>query len=358
MTEPTGALRRFDESIAPVYRWLDRWLPLRRMRPLDRVPSLKLKLTIVLGAAVIVAATTVTVGGAFGLHPMWAMATAVAFSVVSVQILARGITAPLREMTEATSAVASGDYGLAVSATSVDEVGRLAQAFNEMSANLADLERQRNDLISNVSHELRTPLAVLHAGLENLLDGVVEDDHQTLQAMLNQTQRLARLVGELLTLSRLEAGATAFHPTPIDIVGVVEEVVAEACLRHPPPTITVNAPSKAPIVGDPQQLHSVIANLIDNAIRHGGEGAVVVTVNVTDDAATIEVSDDGPGVPPADLERIFERFYRSDSARPGGSGLGLAIASWIVDLHGGAIGARNIEPHGCAITVTIPLGLL
>ena len=78
-------------------------------------------------------------------------------------------------------------------------------------------------------------------------------------------------------------------------------------------------------------------------------------MNVTDHAATIEVSDEGPGVPPADLERIFERFYRSDTARSGGSGLGLAIASWIVDLHGGTIGARNLEPHGCAITMTLPL---
>lgn len=345
-------MRRLDRFLA----LFDRWMPMRGIRPLARIESLKLKLIIVLGVAVVVTGGTVTAGRALNIGPLWAMAAGASLAVILVQILARGITAPLREMTVASAAVAAGEYGRQVSVTSVDEVGRLAVAFNEMSEGLADLERQRSDLIANVSHELRTPLAVLHAGLENLLDGVV-DDRQTMETMLHQTQRLSRLVAELLTLSRLEAGATALDVRTIDLVDVINGVVAEAGLRRPPPAIDVESPSELTITGDPQQLHSVFANLVSNAIHHGAGAPIEIALSRDGDAAVVEVSDTGPGVPAADLDRLFDRFYRAGNARSGGSGLGLAIASWIVELHRGRIEAGNRQPSGLVVTVRLPARL-
>ncbi|HEX8003270.1 MAG TPA: ATP-binding protein [Mycobacteriales bacterium] len=328
------------------------------MRPLDRLPSIKLKLGTVIFAAVVVVLATLYAGIVTGLSRPQRYALSLALAMLMVQVLARGMTSPLREMAAAAKAMARGDYSRRVRATSRDEVGELARAFNTMAADLADVDAMRRDLIANVSHELRTPISALQAVLENLVDGVGEPDPETLASMLRQTQRLGRLVTQLLDLSRLESGAVPLHVTTFAARPFLERVCDDAryARRHlsgADVAVRVEAPDGLAVTGDAERVHQVVTNLVDNALRHT-RGEVVVAAADGGDSVVVEVRDDGPGIPEEEAARVFDRFHRVDSDSSGGTGLGLAIARWIVDLHGGAIRAEPNVPTGCRMVVELP----
>ena len=328
-------------------------------RPLDPIRSIKLKLAILL----------VSSGGiafAFfnwqiGWLPPKTTVAALVLALLTSQILAHGMTRPLREMTAAARAMAKGDYTRRIRATARDEVGELAHAFNQMAADLATADQQRRELIANVSHELRTPITALSGVLENLVDGVAEPDPGTLKTALHQTERLTTLVSELLDLSRLDAGAMPLELTDFDLADLLDEVAAEAQAmaasagRGVSFAVEVEPPG-ATTMADRGRLYQVVVNLLENAARHGPAGGEVrVHAQVREGELRIEVCDEGPGIPPADRARVFERFTRGERAGGGGTGLGLAIARWVVDLHGGTIAA--VEPEsgkGCRIRVTLP----
>lgn len=330
------------------------------MRPLDSLGSIKLKLGIVIVAAVAVTVLVVSLGDRAGLSPVIAGVAAAALALALVQVLAHGMTFPLREMVSAAQSMARGDYGRRVTATSRDEVGDLARAFNSMAAELAAVDRMRRDLVANVSHELRTPIGALRAKLENLVDGVETPDRRTLGAMLTQVERLGNLVEQLLDLSRLESGAVPLDRSSFAAAGLLDGVVEEWRTRAEIRDVRIESasePAALELDGDPERLRQVLANLVANAVRHSPRGGkVTVRASRQDGHARLEVIDEGPGIPPGEAERVFERFYRSDQARSsdqGGSGLGLAIARWIVELHGGTIRAEDAEPHGCRIVVEL-----
>ncbi|NEW37400.1 HAMP domain-containing histidine kinase [Nocardia cyriacigeorgica] len=331
--------------------WVSDTLP----RPLDPVRSIKLKLAILmLGAA----------GVAFGyfrwqigwLPPLTTLA-ATAIALVTSQFLAHGITRPLREMTAAAKGMAHGDYSKRVRASSRDEVGELAEAFNQMAADLSAADRQRRELIANVSHELRTPVTALNALLENLVDGVSEPDPRTLRTALAQTERLGLLVTELLDLSSIEAGAIPLDRERFPIEPLLTEVVAEAevtaaALGRGVRFRTDVRPGAVPVFADRARLHQVLLNLLDNAARHGPAGGeVCIEVSGEQDRVVIDVGDDGPGIPAAERAHIFDRFTRGGRTDGGGTGLGLAIARWVVDLHGGTIAVTD---PGSRIRVVLP----
>lgn len=329
------------------------------IRPLSRFSSIKLRI----GALVVVAiAVTVVVfyaGVRFGIWPSVSGVVAGAIALMMVQFLAHGITTPLTEMAEATEAMARGDYSRRVHVTSKDEVGTLARSFNQMVTELEATDRIRRDLVANVSHELRTPITALQARLENLVDGVEQTDPETLGTMLAQVERLGRLVTQLLDLSRLESGTVPLNRQAFAIGPMLTHVVRESRLHTPEIDMTVLVdPESLAADGDPERVHQVVANLLENAVRHSPRGgAITVAAHRDNGSVRIEVIDEGPGIPEADEARVFERFYRSDSARAaqdGGAGLGLAIAQWIVQLHGGEIHPERREPHGCRMVVTIP----
>jgi signal transduction histidine kinase len=331
-------------------------------RPLDRFGSLKIKLGIVIVAAVGVTVLVVLGGTWVGLPLVVCGIIAGLLSLGMIQLLARGMTSPLRDMASATRAMARGEYDRRVVETSHDEVGELARAFNRMAAELAEVDRMRKDLIANVSHELRTPLTALQATLENIVDGVAPADNATLQTMLSQTQRLGRLVEQLLNLSRLESGTVPLELQPFAVKPMLEQTVRESSLApeydgHIEVRLVVE-PSDLVIVGDPERVNQVVANVVQNALRHSPpDGTVDVIARANGGAVLIEVSDEGPGIPTEEAGRVFERFYRSDHARTsrdGGTGLGLAIAKWIVDMHGGEIRAEAREPRGCRMVVSLP----
>lgn len=325
------------------------------VRPLDRVGSIKLKLGVAIVIAVAVSAIVSTVGLRLGV-PIWLRPIiAVAIALTLVQLLARGMTSPLREMANAARRMADGDWDQRVTASSADEVGELARAFNDMAREMAAVDRMRRDLVANVSHELRTPISALNARLENLVDGVDDPSPELFAAMLEQTRRLGRLVDQLLDLSRLESGAVPLHIEPVDVDALVEAVAAEARLHAPDRTIDVQRSSGASLHADPDRLHDVLANLVTNAVKHAPDSPVRLSAAVDDGMVVLAVTDEGPGI--ADPQRVFERFYRSDGTHAvpgGGAGLGLAIALWIVELHRGDIQVLDNHPRGCRVEVRIP----
>jgi signal transduction histidine kinase len=331
----------------------------RLPRPLDPVRSVKAKLSVALGLS----------GGVGLLIFWWSLgflrvelswfAISAALGLVTLQVAAHGTTVPLREMTDAARAMARGDYTRRVRATSQDEVGELATAFNQMAADLAAADRQRRELIANVSHELRTPITALQGLLENIVDGVAQAEPETMQTALHQTERLGRLVTELLDLSRLDAGVVPLNRAPIDVPAFLDEVVKEATVNADGAGHDVRFKVAAPsivIPGDRERLHQVFANLLDNAAQHSPPGGTVtVRAERHHDHILLIVSDEGAGIPEADRDRIFERFTRGERASDGGTGLGLAIARWVVQLHKGTIAVASSPRTGCHIHVTLPL---
>ena len=218
-------------------------------------------------------------------------------------------------------------------------------------------DRQRRELIANVSHELRTPITALHAVLENLVDGVSEPEPKTLETALAQTERLGRLVSELLDLSSIEAGAISLDREQFDITPIFGTVIAEAevmtaALGRGIRFRSEVDPVTATVYADRARLHQVLLNLLDNAARHGPAGGEVrLHARTTGSDLVIDVDDDGPGIPPAERAHIFDRFTRGGSTDGGGTGLGLAIARWVIDLHRGSIAVA--EP-GSRIRVILP----
>ncbi|WP_182111697.1 MULTISPECIES: HAMP domain-containing sensor histidine kinase [unclassified Actinotalea] len=333
------------------------------VRPLDRLSTIKIKLGVLVAASVVVAAFITWLGLYNHLGPTRTLPLAVVVALLAVQVLARGMTSPLREMTAAARAMAGGDYSQRVRATSRDEVGQLAEAFNTMARDLEHVDVLRREMVANVSHELRTPVTALRAQLENMVDGVSEPDPEALQAALTQTERLGRLVAYLLDLSRIEAGAVGLDVDDVpledflrDAVAAAEPLAAEKQLRLE----TVVHPAGLTVPADAERLHQVVANLLHNAVRHSPVGGrITVAAGRSGGSVVIDVADEGPGIPRGDREQVFVRFSRGNapaqtgSESTGGTGLGLAIVRWAVQLHGGTVHVAD-SAKGCVMRVTLP----
>jgi two-component system sensor histidine kinase BaeS len=326
------------------------------IRPLDGLGSIKVKLGVLVAVSVAVAATASVAGERLGMWPRYTIPAAVVLALAVTQVLARGMTSPLREMTVAARAMAGGDYTRRVQATSGDEVGELARAFNTMATDLAAVDQQRRDLVANVSHELRTPVSALRAVLENLVDGVSAPDPATLRAALDQTERLGRLVTDLLDLSRVDAGLTPLDVDDLAVAPFLQSVVDEARVADREVEYVVEArPDDLAVPADRERLHQLVANLVDNAARHSPPGgAVTLRASRRDGQVLLDVIDEGPGIAPADRSAVFQRFTTGATGPgDGGTGLGLAISRWVADLHGGSIEVAD-SPTGCHIRVALP----
>ena len=325
---------------------------------LDQVTSVKVKLGLLVAVSVTVASVVAAIGAGGGV-PFWlSVPVTVVLALGVTQLLAVGMTSPLREMTAAAGRMARGDYSGRVTATSSDEVGELARTFNRMAEDLAAVDRQRRELVANVSHELRTPLAALCAVLENLVDGVAEPDPATLRAALDQAERLAALASDLLDLARVDAGAVPLSTADVPVLELLERAVAEARVAGREVSYDASAtPPGLTAPADPARLRQLVANLLDNASRHSPSGGVVrLTAHGTPTGWRLEVADDGPGLPASDRDRVFERFGTlSEAEGGGGTGLGLAIARWVTDLHGGTIHFVEPEPPSTGARVRVDL---
>ncbi|MBV9577344.1 MAG: HAMP domain-containing histidine kinase [Chloroflexi bacterium] len=273
---------------------------------------------------------------------------------------------PLRTMAEASRHLAGGDLSVRVATSDVgDEVGELGRAFNEMAAKLQASFAVQQTFVADASHELRTPLTALGGQIDvlvHVLDTRPEEARRLAGFMRRELDRMSALVDDLLVLARVDAqGAAALRMRPVDLRSVARDVYEQArvlpsaCGREI--SLAVD-PMAVAVCGDPRRLHQVVLNLATNALQHAPEaGHVAIRVWRADRLAHVQVRDDGPGISEDHLSQVFERFYRTDSARTrveGGSGLGLAIARAIVEAHGGSIVVSSTEGVGATFSVTLP----
>ncbi|MEV6110139.1 ATP-binding protein [Streptomyces sp. NPDC051940] len=353
------------------------------LRPIDPFRSVNAALSGLVIGSVIIATALVYVSIASSTQLRIVTIFSLIASLLLTQFVGQRLTAPLGEMTEVTRAMAHGDYTRRVGAGRRDEFGELAASFNRMASDLEAVDRHRKELVANVSHELRTPIAALRAVLENVVDGVSRADPDTMRTALKQTERLGRLVEQLLDLSRLDSGAVPLRARRFEVwpylAGVLREanMAAQSGPAHSVPAtpggglarrdVSLHLDVQPPELtahADTERLHQVVANLVDNAMKHSpphGRVTVRARSGATPESLCLEVLDEGPGIPADQRHRVFERFTRGAAEparqggpdRDGGTGLGLAIARWAVDLHGGRIGVAE-SPRGCRILVTLP----
>lgn len=305
------------------------------------------------------------------LRTRWLVSTLVALvlSAAAGLVLSGAIARPLRRLTEAAGAVARGRLDPQVPEGSDDEIGRLSRAFNDMTARLRAARQAQVDLVANVSHELRTPLTAVKGMVETLRDGAIDDPavrDRFLETVEDETDRLIRLVNDLLTLSRVDSEALSLQRGEVDVAALAGEAAARLEARAQARGVSVQVEAAAttpPAWADGDRVLQVLLNLLDNAVKYSQPGGrVVVRLTARGDAAgaeqvQVQVQDEGIGIAAQHLDRIGERFYRADRARSraeGGSGLGLAIAQALVAAHGGRLWVESCEGEGTAVTFTLP----
>jgi len=300
-----------------------------------------------------VAALGLLAGLAFGL---------LIFAGFFAMTMSRQFGGPLGSLIQASRAVEAGDYSVRVAELrwGPPPLRELVRTFNTMVERLQVDERQRRTLLADIGHELRTPLAVVRAELEAMLDGVHPPDEEHLGVALEETRVLARLIEDLRTLSLAEAGTLALHREPVDLAVLVNEVAAafKAVAEAAWVSVLVDVEEDLPLLEvDPLRIREVLSNLVSNALRYSPEGSAVrVAAAATADGerVRITVTDQGRGIDPEVLPRLFDRFAKSEDSN--GSGLGLAIARELVAAHGGTIEAEAAERGGTRIRVELPRG--
>jgi signal transduction histidine kinase len=276
-------------------------------------------------------------------------------------LLARTLTRPVRELTGATRAVAGGELGEQVPVRSQDELGELAASFNRMSADLARANELRRQMTADIAHDLRTPLTVLGGYVEAMRDGTLQPTQSRLDMIHAEVRHLNRLVEDLRMLSLADAGELSLNRVRIAPSALLERVGRLYRHRAEGEGIALRVevvPSLPEVAVDPDRMIQVLGNLVSNALRHTPTaGHITLSAQRQVGGVQLTVADDGEGIPPEALPRIFDRLTRAHPARQqqeGESGLGLAIAQSIVELHGGTISAQSERGSGTTFTVVLP----
>jgi len=303
--------------------------------------------------------------GGSGLTVLVAAALALAVAAIVAAFLARRMTRPLAAMEATARSIAGGDLSARVDASHVadDELGSLAGAINAMASDLDVARGHERAFLLSVSHDLRTPLTSIRGYAEAIADGTVEGRDARIRAadvISSESRRLERLVADLLDLARLDAHQFSLHAAPID----ARTVVSDAVEAFGPAAAEIGValdlePGEAvPAVADAQRLAQIVANLVENALKFATT-SVVVGVHTVDGRVALHVDDDGPGIAPADLPRVFERLYTSRTV-PGrtlGTGIGLAIVRELAAAMGGDARVEPIDAVGTRFVVTFPAGV-
>ncbi|HET7275167.1 MAG TPA: ATP-binding protein [Longimicrobiaceae bacterium] len=297
-----------------------------------------------------------------------ALAAALTVALVIGGWLIRSILKPIRELRRGMAVVAEGDFepALTIPPERPDEIGDLARSFERMTDQLAALDRLKAEFVSVASHELKTPLSVIRGYISLLRDGIYGDIDDEQRKILNsvgdQTDRLGRLIQQLLDISRFEAGGGRLDLRPIDIREFLDELTTsfDALAQQNQIDFRQEIANDLPeeITGDPDRLNEVVGNLLSNAFKFTSRnGSITLISRTEDDGLIIQVTDTGVGIPKEQIPRIFEKFYQVENEaqpRSAGSGLGLAISREIVEGHGGTITAESKVGEGTTFTVFLP----
>ena len=271
-------------------------------------------------------------------------------------LLARRLSRPMVEIAQATQQIASGDLAVRVDVDSTDEVGQLARSVNDMADRLHKLEADRALFLSEISHDLRTPLAAIKGLLVNLIDAAGPEERSSLELADRETDRLVRLVNQVLDFARWRAGRLELSLRPTDVAAIARDAVTlnEARARHRNIDLALTVAPCLPMVSaDRDRLQRGILNVLDNAIRYTPPGGqVVLTVAQRDAELQVSVADTGRGMTKEEQAMAFEPYYRGEG---GGAGVGLAITRAVVEAHGGCMGIESEVGHGCRIWFALPL---
>ena len=288
-------------------------------------------------------------------------------------IISRTLLSPIQGMTKAAEAMADGDFSKKIGVESEDEIGILARTFNDMAAQIETMleelkksEKLRREFVANVSHELRTPLTNIRSYAETISDDrdiPPETEEEFLRVIINESDRMTKIVQDLLELSRFDSGASELSIEKFSIEQSLRDVHAAIALdaRKRNHTINLELEWKLPdIYGDRARIEQVLMNIMSNALKYTPDGGTIgIFSGSSGSDVWFRIEDTGIGIPPEDLEHVFDRFYRVDKARSresGGTGLGLSIAKEIVTKHGGDIEIRSAPEIGTSVTVRFPTG--
>jgi signal transduction histidine kinase len=284
-------------------------------------------------------------------------------SLLFAALLARYFARPIRTLDRAFESVAGGKMDTRVGQSMGrrhDELADLGAGFDSMAERLQVLVEGKERLLHDVSHELRSPLARLQAAID-LMQQQPERASEFIERIERESERIDKLIGELLTLARLDSGIPGNQMEMIDLKAMIEVIVEDACFEAETKQcqVTASLPDKACMSGNPDLLHRAIENIVRNAIRHTPKNGRVIVVgrkNSDETWLSLEIADEGEGVLEADLLRIFEPFYRSPSADSfTGYGIGMATTRRVVDAHKGRVIAKNRSEGGLSVTLSLPL---
>ena len=279
-------------------------------------------------------------------------------AVIFASLFASRITNPIAQVTRASQAMARGDLSQRIDVDGDDEVGRLAQAFNDMSDQVSRSNRAMHDLLANVSHELRTPLTSIQGFSQALMDGLPGDPKETGAVINEEADRIRLLVDDLLYLSEIESGALRLDLDQVDVDALLEGSVRRFRFQAEQAQVSLGTALVGDSVrGDGRRLEQVLANLIDNAIRFAPEGSeVLLSSRRVAGGVLVEVHNGGEPIPPEQVARVFDRFYQVDGARSAGRhrGLGLSIVQELVQAHGGTVGLESTAEAGTTVSVFLP----
>jgi len=288
---------------------------------------------------------------------------AILFAAMIAMLLSRQFLSPIKKLVSATRKLANGELETRVEVKSQDEFGQLTEDFNHLAQSLAEQERARHQWLADISHELRTPVAVLRGEIEALQDGVRKTDSQTLASLHGEVLRLNTLIEDLYQLSLSDIGALDYQKKPLNIVQVVEEIIAsfngQCEKRSLRVTSDLQKCAQAVIFADEMRMRQLFSNLFQNSLRYtDSNGQISIACEIGDDALFIQWQDSAPGVSDEALPKLFDRLYRVDPSRArksGGAGLGLSICKNIINAHDGSITAAHSSLGGLCLSIRLPI---
>uniref|UniRef100_UPI002FCDAE8A ATP-binding protein n=1 Tax=Massilia sp. S19_KUP03_FR1 TaxID=3025503 RepID=UPI002FCDAE8A len=293
---------------------------------------------------------------------LWTIgAASIALSAIAAMLLAANFRQPIDRLAQGARALAEGRFDVRLAQDRGDELGDLAASFNALASRLDAAEDERRRWVADTSHELRTPLSVLRAQLEAIQDGVRAPDPATLASMLRQVLSLNALIDDLYALARLDVGVPDYVFAPLDLAALAREQAQAFGARFAQAGLDLavdTLPHGATVLADADALRQVLANVLENCCRYTAAGGVVYVHGSLDAShVTLIVDDSAPGLAPADLARLGQRFFRVDASRSralGGAGLGLALSQRIVAQHQGTLRFDSAPQGGLRVAVTLP----